>query len=400
MAELGPIRNQRAWWDGLGWKLFAAFAAVIAVGVATLWVAVGFAAPRFLEAHMLGMMQAQPGPGGMLAGTGEMSGASMDAALTSAFRDAMLQALLVATGAAVLTAVAASLLVTRRIVDPLQRLAAASRRIADGHYAERVPTRSSDELGDLARSFNQMADALEATERRRRELIGDVAHELRTPIATLEGYLEGLLDGVVEPGPPTWARLHDEAGRLRRLVDDLQELSRAEARQIPLTLRPTDPADITRAALERLSPSFAEKGLDLQVDVPAGLPHVRADVDRAVQVLSNVLTNALRYTPAPGTVLLTVRAASGAVQFSVCDSGVGIAADDLTHVFERFYRVDKSRSRALGGSGIGLTIAKALVESMGGRMWADSQGPGQGSTFTFTLPIVEPNPATFVRSAA
>jgi signal transduction histidine kinase len=119
-------------------------------------------------------------------------------------------------------------------------LAAASRRIADGHYAERVPTRSRDELGDLAQSFNQMADALEATERRRR--IGDVAHELRTPIATLEGYLEGLPDGVVEPGPPTWARLHDEAGRLRRLVHDLQELSRAEARQIPLTVRPVSPA--------------------------------------------------------------------------------------------------------------------------------------------------------------
>jgi signal transduction histidine kinase len=378
---------RRAWWDSLGWKLFAAFAAVIAVGVATLWVAVGFAAPRFLEAHMQGMMQALPGSGGMMGSVGGMPTASIDASLTSAFQDAMLQALLVATGAAVLAAVAASLLVTRRIVDPLQRLAAASRRIADGHYAERVPARSNDELGDLAQSFNQMADALEATERRRRELIGDVAHELRTPIATLEGYLEGLLDGVVEPGPPTWARLHDEAGRLRRLVDDLQELSRAEARQITLTLRPTDPAGITRAALDRLSPSFADKGLDLQVDMSPSLPHVQADLDRAVQVLSNLLTNALRYTPAPGRVVLAVRLVSGSVQFSVCDWGVGITADDLTHVFERFYRVDKSRSRALGGSGIGLTIAKALVEGMGGCIWADSGGPDQGSTFTFTLPI-------------
>jgi signal transduction histidine kinase len=386
VAELGRACLRRAWWDGLGWKLFAAFAAVIAVGVATLWAAVGFAAPRFLEAHMQGMMQALPGSGGMMGGSSGMSRA-MDASLTSAFQDAMLEALLVATGVAVLAAVVASVLVTRRIVDPLQRLAAASRRIADGHYAERVPSRSNDELGDLAQSFNQMADALEATERRRRELIGDVAHELRTPIATLEGYLEGLLDGVVEPGPPTWALLHDEAGRLRRLVDDLQELSRAEARQIPLTPRPTDPADIARAALDRLSPSFADKGLDLQVDMTPSLPHVRSDLDRAVQVLSNLLTNALRYTPAPGTVVVTVRPASGSVQFSVCDSGVGIAADDLTHVFERFYRVDKSRSRALGGSGIGLTIAKALVEGMGGRIWADSSGPGQGSTFTFTLLI-------------
>ena len=188
----------------------------------------------------------------MMQSTGDMMGGTgtpaMDAALVVAFRDAVTQALLVATAAAVLAAAVASLIVTGRIVGPLRRLAAASRRLADGHYAERVPVPADDELGDLARSFNAMADALEATERRRRELIGDVAHELRTPIATLEGYLEGLLDGVVEPGAPTWARLHGEAGRLRRLVDDLQKLSRAEARQIPLAVRPTDPAEIARVA--------------------------------------------------------------------------------------------------------------------------------------------------------
>jgi signal transduction histidine kinase len=299
-----------------------------------------------------------------------------------------MQALLVATAAAVLSAALASFFVTGRIVGPLRRLASASRRLADGHYAERVSVPSDDELGDLARSFNAMAGALEATERRRRELIGDVAHELRTPIATLEGYLEGLLDGVVEPGAPTWARLHGEAGRLRRLVDDLQELSRAEARQIPLVLRPTDPAEIARVAVDRLSASFAEKGLELRAVVPPRLPRVQADPDRAIQVLSNLLSNALRYTPVPGRVELAVNPGGGAVEFSVCDSGVGIAADELSHVFERFYRVDKSRSRALGGSGIGLTIAKALAEGMGGQMRAASAGPGQGSTFTFALRTV------------
>jgi signal transduction histidine kinase len=280
-----------------------------------------------------------------------------------------------------------ALLVTGRIVAPLRRLASASRRLADGHYAERVPVPSNDELGDLARSFNAMADALEATERRRRELIGDVAHELRTPIATLEGYLEGLLDGVVEPGPPTWSRLHGEAGRLRRLVDDLQELSRAEARQIPLVMRPTDSAEIAREAVDRLSVSFAEKGLEMRSDVPARLPQVQADPDRAIQVLSNLLSNALRYTPVPGHVELSVKPVGGAVEFNVVDSGLGITADELSHVFERFYRVDKSRSRALGGSGIGLTIAKALAEGMGGQIRAASAGPGKGSTFTFALPI-------------
>jgi signal transduction histidine kinase len=383
----GTFARARGSWSGLGWKLFVAFASVIAVGVIALWVAIGLAAPRFFDQQMAGMMQMMQGSGGMTGGGSiGMATPSMDAAITGAFRQAMTQALVVATAAAVLMAVVASLFVTRRIVGPLQRLAAASQRIAIGHYAERVPVTSSDELGELARTFNSMAGALEAAERRRRELIGDIAHELRTPIATLEGYLEGLLDGVVEPGAPTWARLHGEAGRLRRLVDDLQELSRAEARQIPLAIRPTDPSDIVKVALDRVAPSFAEKALDLRADVPGKLPRVQVDADRAVQVLSNLLSNALRYTPAPGAVQLTVRPVDEAVEVSLRDSGIGIAPEDLPRVFERFYRVDKSRSRALGGSGIGLTISKALVESMGGRIWAQSPGPGQGSTFTFTLP--------------
>jgi signal transduction histidine kinase len=174
---------------------------------------------------------------------------------------------------------------------------------------------------------------------------------------------------------------------LRRLVDDLQELSRAEARQIPLVPRPTDPAEIARVDVDRLSAAFAEKGLELRSEVAPRLPRVQADPDRAIQVLSNLLSNALRYTPVPGHVELSMKPVGGTVEFNVCDSGVGIAAEELSHVFERFYRVDKSRSRALGGSGIGLTIAKALAEGMGGHLRADSAGPGQGSTFTFALPI-------------
>jgi len=378
MSEPPAQGLPRKWWAGLGWKLFVTFALVIAVGVVTLWVVIGLAAPRFFDLQMGGMMG---GP------NGAMMAAAMNEALAVAFRDALTEALLVGTVAAAITAIAASVFVTGRIVGPLRRLAAASRRIADGHYAERVPVSSGDELGDLAHSFNTMAGALEGTERRRRELIGDVAHELRTPIATLEGYLEGLLDGVVEPGPPTWARLHDEAGRLRRLVDDLQELSRAEARQIPLAIRPSDPAHIATSAVDRFSGSFEEKGLEFRANVPSGLPRVNADPDRAVQVLSNLLSNALRYTPAPGCVELQVGASDGMVEFSVRDSGVGLSAEDLSQVFERFYRVDRSRSRALGGSGIGLTIAKALVEGMRGQIRAESAGAGLGSTFAFTLPV-------------
>jgi signal transduction histidine kinase len=281
--------------------------------------------------------------------------------------------------------------VAGRVLRPVRRLVTASRRLAAGHYGERVPAETPDELGELAAGFNELAGALEATEQRRLELVGDVAHELRTPIATLEGYLEGLLDGVVEPSPATWARLHGEAGRLRRLVDDLQELSRAEAGQIPLRLTAADPGTVVHSAVARLEAQFGEKGLALAVDVPTGLPPVRADHDRAVQVLTNLLTNALRYTPAPGHVRVTAHPAAGAagpaVAFAVTDSGLGVAPEDLPHLFERFYRADKSRSRALGGSGIGLTVARALVEAMGGRIRAESAGPGRGSTFAFTLPL-------------
>lgn len=379
--QLPPLPRRRTW-SGLGWKLFAAFSAVIAVGVVTLWLGVGVTAPALFDRHMETMMS-----GGMAGTMGSgMSSGAMNDALTAAFRDAMTQALLLATAAALLMAIAASVFVTGRIVGPVRRLAVGSRRLAEGHYTERVPSGPNDELGDLATSFNVMAGALEATERRRRELIGDVSHELRTPIATLEGYLEGLLDGVVKPDQTTWARLHGEAGRLRRLVDDLQELSRAEARQMPLSIRPTDPATIAHVAIERLSDSFAERGLDLETEIPHQLPRVQADTDRAVQVLSNLLTNALRYTPPPGRVLLMLRPVPNGIEFSVRDTGVGIAPEELPRVFERFYRVDKSRNRAKGGSGIGLTIARALVEGMGGQISATSAGPGQGTTVAFTLP--------------
>lgn len=311
----------------------------------------------------------------------------LDAALQASFRAALGQALVVAGIAALLTAIGASVYVTSRVVGPIRRQVAASRRIAGGHYAERVPSGPHDEMGDLAASFNTMAAALETTERQRMELIGDVAHEMRTPVATLRGYIEGVLDGVVEPSERTWGKLLDEAGRLGGLIDDLQELSRAEARQLPLTIRTVDPASITRVAVERLSSSFEEKDLTLDVALPDGLPPVDADLDRAVQVLTNLLTNALRYTPAPGTVRLSVCRAQDDMQFVVTDSGVGLAPEHLAHVFERFYRVDKSRNRAFGGYGIGLTISRALVEAMHGQIWAQSEGPARGATFGFSLPL-------------
>ncbi|MDQ2995801.1 MAG: ATP-binding protein, partial [Chloroflexota bacterium] len=311
----------------------------------------------------------------------------MQQIITQAFRAAMVEALLLSAGAATLAAVATSLFVSARIVTPLQRLLAASRRIAGGHYAERVPIGATDELGALAAQFNTMAAELEAAERRRVALIGDVAHELRTPLATLEGYTEGLLDGVVEPGAETWALLHDEVGRLRRLVQDLQELSRAEARQILLHIQPSTPTMLVAQALARVAAQFVEKQIILMNLVPADLPTVQADSDRIIQVLINLLGNALRYTPPEGAVRVSAEHSDGAVAFHVADSGIGITPEHLPQLFERFYRVDKARSRALGGSGIGLTIAKALVQAHDGQIWAESPGAGQGATFSFSLPV-------------
>jgi len=382
------------WWRlTLRIKLLTTYLLVVGIGLAASFAVIELLAPRFFVTSMAAMMgpgapAGMGGPGGVMGGTPQA-----DATLRAAFLAAVTQAIGVGAGLAALAAVLASLVVTHLIARPIRQIAAATRRIAAGHYLERVDLaqlNADDDLGQLGQSFNAMAGALAATEQRRVALLGDVAHELRTPISTLEGYLEGLLDGVIAPEPATWALLLDEAGRLHRLVNDLQELSRAEARQLSLALVALDPAQLAQTALDRLRPAFAEVGLQLTLHLPAGLPCVRADEDRVVQVLTNLLINALRYTAPPGPVALTLERAAGgrAILFQVTDTGIGLAPEHLPHVFERFYRVDKSRSRAAGGSGIGLSIAQALVAAMGGRLWVASPGPGQGSTFSFTLPVV------------
>jgi len=386
---------QRPWWGSLGVKLFASYVVVVTIGIGVLVVAASLATPSFFDLRM-GQMMGNAGPGrgpaiGMMgqAGTPQMV-SQLDAALADTLRASLAQGLLLASVAALAMAVAASVLVSRRIISPIRELARASHRIAAGQYAERVVATSRDEIGELGLSFNAMAAALDATEQRRTELIGDVAHELRTPLATLRGFLEGLMDGVVEPSDQTWARLHDETGRMQRLVDDLQELSRAEARQLVLHPRRLQAAELVRSAIEQLGSAYADKGVTLETDVQPGLVDVIADSDRVIQVLTNLLGNALRYTPAPGRVCVQVVTASrDEVAVSVSDNGVGIPPEHLARVFERFYRVDKSRSRAMGGSGIGLTIARALVEAMGGRIWVESRGVGQGTIFAFTLPTTQ-----------
>lgn len=304
------------------------------------------------------------------------------------FRSAVFESLGTAALAASLVAVVVSLLLSERIVAPLRAMTRATERIAAGHYDERVSVDGQDELSKLAGSFNQMAEQIEQTEIMRRRLIGDVAHELRTPLTTIKGSMEGLLDGVLQPNSETFNEILQESERLGRLVNDLQELSRVEAGAYTLDKQIVDVSTLVTTAIKRLARPFEQKRIALTPNLPADLPPLHADEDRILQVLTNLLNNALQHTPAGGTVTVSAQKNAEFVQFSVSDSGAGLSAADLELVFARFYRVDKSRSRQSGGgSGIGLTIARHLVEAHGGKIWAESPGLGLGSTFYFTLPL-------------
>ncbi len=368
----------------LGLKLFLSYLAVILVGVGVIAFAARFSVPAAFNQHMRGF---GAGPG-MMQGAGPGNG--MMANLYTSFQASFNEALLLALIAAGLVAVLVSLAFSRGLVAPLRRLTSASQLIASGHYAERVPSTGRDELGQLAISFNRMAEKLEQVEAMRRQLIGDVSHELRTPLTAIKGSMEGLIDGVLPATPETFQQLHQEAGRLERLVDDLQELSRIEAGAYTLELKPLELTGLVQATLKRLRPRALERRIDLKSDLPDPLPPVLADADRITQVLTNLVGNALQYTPDHGSVTVSAVPRGDELWVSVADTGIGIPAGHLPHLFTRFYRVDKSRSRRSGGgSGIGLTICKHLVEAHGGRIWAESAGEGQGSTFTFTLKIAD-----------
>ncbi len=354
-------------------RLLMSHVVVIAIGAATVFMAVGFVAPGAFDAAMSHAM-------------GDGMTEMMGRLIRGAFQDAVQTALMAAIVAATVTAIIVSVALSTRLSGPIARLAAASRRIADGRYAERVAVSSSDEIGDLAQSFNRMAESLESTERRRLQLVGDVAHELRTPLTTLDGYLEGLEDGVVEPTDSTWKLLRGETTRLSHLVDDLQQLWRAEARQLHLTLTTIDVRTELAGVCERFAGPATEEGIELRLDLPSGPLTVRADKDRLAQVLDNLASNAIRYSPAGSSVLLVATADQDEVVIGVIDQGPGLTGEQRERIFERFYRIDGSRSRALGGSGIGLAIARALTEAMGGRIWAESEGLGLGSTFHVALP--------------
>lgn len=352
-------------------RLLAALLVVAAAALGTVAVAVLLVGPGYF-AEAMGHMPGDP------------MGEAMGEATQVAFEDAMRQALLAATIIAVATATVVSLAVAARIARPISALAVAARRVAGGHYAERVPDSEPGELGELAESFNDMAESLESTERRRVQLVGDVAHELRTPLTTIDGYLEGLEDGVIEARPETWRLLRTETARLTRMVSDLSELWRAEARQLPLEIEQVDASGMAREVAERFMPQAQARGIAVEVrSTPAA---ALADRDRLAQIVSNYLSNALRHAPDRSRVVIEVAERGANVRLFVADEGPGLTPEQLEAVFERFYRVDPARSRVAGGAGIGLAISRALAEAMGGQAWAESAGPGRGATFLVEVP--------------
>ena len=275
----------------------------------------------------------------------------------------------------------------RGMTQPLRDMAQAARRMETGDYSTRVHTPSRDEVGQLAEAFNTMSAELEGVERLRRDLVANVSHELKTPITAIRAHLENLLDGVEQPDPETLQVMLAQSERLGRLVDQLLDLSRLESGDVPLDRAPVLIAPLVSQVLSEIDVARTDRGVAVTSEVPEDLPPALADRERVHQVLFNLVDNAIRYTPSGGAVTVSAHRHSGSVEIEVHDSGVGIPAEHLPRLFERFYRVDTSRSReGDGGTGIGLAIARSVVEAHGGQIHAESD-PGNGSTFTFELPV-------------
>jgi two-component system OmpR family sensor kinase/two-component system sensor histidine kinase BaeS len=361
------------------------------------------ATPISANGQLAGYLLVRAGSGGALSMAGQQ--------FLSQVNGALLQAGLLAGGLGLLLGV----LIARGLAAPLSRLSAAARQIARGQLGERVPIAGAAEIADTARAFNEMADGLQQAERLRQHMIADIAHELRTPLTVIQGNLRAILDDVYPLEKAEIATIYDETVMLSRLVGDLRELAQAEAGQLALAIQPVETAPLVRSAIAPFEAAAAEQRVTLVADLPDPLPLVLADSDRVRQVLQNLVANALRYTPADGTITLSasletndqgrrtnddgnvapffVLGRSSFVRFTVGDTGQGIAVTDLSHVFERFWRADRARARDQGGAGLGLAIAKQLIEAHGGQIGVASR-IGVGSQFWFRLPVAE-TPVTF-----
>ena len=275
---------------------------------------------------------------------------------------------------------------SRRILSPVRALTQATNRLGSGDFSQRVDVYGNTEFDQLGKTFNTMADNLGRAEELRKNMVADIAHELRNPLANIKGYLEAAQDGLIETNEDTIRKLDEEATLLTRLVDDLQELSLAEAGELKLNIEPSDIKKIIDTTVQIMQTKASQKGVSLSFSLSNDLPEISIDTQRISQVLHNLIENAITATPSGGIVSISAQQREDYIEIRVVDNGEGIPANDLDKIFERLYRVDKSRARATGGSGLGLTIAKRLIEAHGGKIRVESE-PGKGSCFIFILPI-------------
>ena len=324
---------------------------------------------------------APPQSGGPVSMT--VAASSPEATFLTSVNHALWLAVLIAGLIALLLA----LLFANTLLKPLHTLKTVAGRMERGDLSQRVSITDKGEIGALAHAFNAMAESLSRSEQARHNLVSDVAHELRNPLMNMRGYLELLTEGVLEPTPQTLASLYEETSLLSRLVADLQELSLAEAGQLPLALRPIELVEVVSQTVQIVQPQLEHTHLTLQVSIPPDLPLICADPERVTQILRNLLHNAITHTSSPGEISITASRSQTWVHVSVQDTGTGIAPEHLPYLFERFYRADPSRSRATGGTGLGLAIVKQMVQGHGGQITVASQ-KGKGTCFTFTLPAV------------
>jgi two-component system sensor histidine kinase BaeS len=358
---------------GVGVRLLLAQALVLIAGGATTWIVAVIVGPPLFREHL------------RRAGVTHESNEQFHA--EQAYRYATAISIAVAVGVAALTALLVTWYFSRRLQRSVAEVASAATAVADGRYDIRVsPLRLGEDFANLAQAFNRMSDRLESVETTRRQLFGDLAHEIRTPVAVLQAYAVAVQDGVNTLDSKTISIIHDQAGRLVRFSEDLAALAQAEEGPGAVAPQWVDPHPVIITTASAAADRYAAKGVELTCHVENGLPALWADPLRLAQVLGNLLDNALRHTPPGGIVEVNAAAARDEVIVSVGDNGDGIAAQHLPHVFERFYRADVARDRQHGGAGIGLAIAKALTEAHGGHITAASRGPGLGSTFTITLP--------------
>jgi signal transduction histidine kinase len=354
--------------------------ALISIGIVAVWV------NQAVNANFASYCQQQPGT--CTCDTMADRQVTMFGQAEQKFIDDSQRSLGIAAFVAVAIAIALGFIMSKLITRPMQQLAFSARKIASGDLTQRVQHKSDDEVGEVSNAFNSMAEQLEKKEKSRKQLLADVAHELRNPLSIVQGNLEAWLDGVIKPTPEQIASVYDETILLNRLITDLRELSLAEAGQLKLHLENTGLQDIINAEVTGFQARCQEKSISLVSEVINSLPDVNVDRDRIRQVLHNLLENALHYTPAGGSIKVKADLDENhQIVVSVSDSGSGVDKADLPFIFEHFYKADKSRQRSYGGAGIGLALVKNYVELHGGKVWVESEG-GKGSVFYFTVPAI------------